>query len=145
MCAVMLHKHLLLTSLPSFYYNHVLLTIDESCINITTVAPTESQPYDDTQFSSITTVLHDEDHSDDIAPDANVTRSAKQCGKQLRNTLHKIQNLSYTVDSAERLLRANILLNEAYRTLLEACPQTRGLLLEAVGDINAGKKTNNFQ
>ena len=73
MCAVMLRKHLLLTSLLSFYYNHVLLTVDESCINITAVAQTESQPYDDAQFCSSTTVLHDEDHSDDIAPDANVT------------------------------------------------------------------------
>ena len=143
MCAVMLRKHLLLTSLPSFYYNHVLLTVDESCINMTTVAPTESQPYDDAQFSSITNVLHD-GQSDDIAPDANATKSTIQCGKQLRDTLHKIQNLSYIVDSADRLLRANNLLNEAYRTLLEACPQTGGLLLEAVGDMNAGKK-NNFQ
>ena len=151
--ALFLHSVADWNSLPNFYRNNPLFAVDKEVVNIADVQTCDisSGASRDNQHSLEASVIDciSANANDDISAIANDNISANisensthlaTIGKQVRDILCSIQNVSYIVLDKHKLERAREDLQTVYKNLLNECPNEGGLLLEC--DANRNNKTS---
>ena len=110
-------------SLPPFYREHPMLTVDEDCLSISTEQPNlkaqiPSQCNGDVPILANPTV--------EVDNSSFILREAKKAREQLS----RIHSLTFIVESMENLKKLSHDLKQIENQLLEAAPKSDGLLLE---------------
>ena len=126
--SVFLHYQLSWNSLPAFYRDHPLLTIDECCVNIAGSLDVTENAVNWTAFCEEQESYQECSHED--SDDGNTTQlDVIRSSERFRDILEKMRQLSYLATSADILEEARDYLQVIYQRLLSACPSSDGLLL----------------
>lgn len=123
MCAVMRCQLMSFDSLPQFYRNHNLVTVDVECLQMEVVQPS-GESFVEPEVTCDSSSLND------VKPAAVKQSSCVVHARELRDLLHKLHNVSYLADSTEQLVAAKKALQTVYETLLQSCSTSGKFLLE---------------
>ncbi len=138
MCVIIHYKRKSFDSLPAFYRNHVLITVDADCLQMEVAA---SENFSASDEGHAINNSNGTDSDETIPPVANI----ESCARQMRNLLQKMLNLSYIAVAQETIQTSYSKLEEAYKLLVESCPLSGNLLLEgrtAKGSSSLRRKGN---
>lgn len=125
-CAIFKHvDNFSWNSLPDIYKTTPQFIIDTDCANIFPLPNTDQRElqYEEAQQ------IPDDEQGPEQEPSLT-TLDLQRSAKKFREELHRLNNLSYIVDSVEKLDRFRDQLHEMANELTRGCPTSGGLLLE---------------
>nr|XP_022321445.1 uncharacterized protein LOC111123426 [Crassostrea virginica] len=112
-------------SLPDSYKNNPHFIVDTDCVDTCPLLEDTDIPY------VCSSELTPDDEVETQCATKHTTLDLQRSAKQVREVLHRLNNLTYIVDSVEKLITLRHNLHELEINLVKECPSSEGLILEA--------------